>query len=239
MIQKQALTFVLPTIWEDVKENSYLKSWIEKQNKNMSRLYAEILADRTFAQSWTSLAESDAMWRIYSYEKQSLRIKVDADKIKLLNSVIAEPVIYDDRYIDYSNSGLRKDEIFLKLIAQKRTAFSHEQEIRLIYVDVPEKSKLYPAIESMFIASDILNGKPTNIDIEDFGELVKKLSYLNLHHAKISHPISFAHIDSFISGVLVNPFASSWYVNTVKTYCDLNGIPFEGKSKLYEGEKHE
>ncbi len=239
MVQTQALNFVLPTTWEDVKENSYLTSWIEAQDKDIRRLYIEILANKTFAQSWTSLEESDAMWRIYSYDNQSLRIRISQDSVALLGGVYFEPVVYCDEYIEYNNTRFTKSEIFLKLIAQKRTAFSHEHEIRLIYVDVPETNKLKEGLESMFVASNILNGAATNTEIEDYSNLIEKLNYLNIHHAKTNHLVSFSHLSDFISGVMVNPFAPSWYVNTVKRYCELNKIPFEGKSKLYEGENDE
>lgn len=239
VVQTETLNFVLPNIWEDVKENSYVKSWIEKQDKDIGKLIAEILMRRTYAQSWTSLAESDAMWRIYNYNNQSLRIKVSQEAVTKLGGVYIQPVIYSDEYIDYTNDKSTKREIFIKLIAQKRIAFSHEKEVRLIYVDTIDETDLIEGLQNLFTASNILKGKPTNIEAEGIEALVKELICINIFCTKTSHSVSFSHVKGFISGVLVNPLAPEWYVNTVKQYCELNSIPFEGKSKLYEGEKDE
>ena len=46
--------------------------------------------------------------------------------------------------------------------------------------------------------------------------------------------ISFSHIEGFIKSILLNPLAPSWFESTLSKYCDLNGINYLGKSKLYD-----
>ena len=48
-----------------------------------------------------------------------------------------------------------------------------------------------------------------------------------------SHNVTYGHIPKFIKGVMVHPLAQQWYVDTVKMFCEINNVPFEGKSMLY------
>jgi len=53
---------------------------------------------------------------------------------------------------------------------------------------------------------------------------------------KIEQPLKvpIADISKFIINVLVHPSAPDWYVNTVKEFCLINKIAFQGKSRIFE-----
>lgn len=235
MVQTQSLNFVLPTVWEDKMENFYLKKWIESIKNDTERTVILMAMLRTYAQSWSQIEESDAMWRIYNYENQSLRIKIDVSNIEKLENVSYEPVIYNDEAIIYNQEELNLKEIYHKLIAQKRLAFRHEEEIRLIYTDKIPEDKIPSIFGSLMITEKTLNGdNDVNIFQYNINDIAGDLEFANLYQSKKCHPVSFQHIPNFIKGIMVNPFASDWYVNTVETYCKLNNLPFEGRSELYK-----
>ena len=233
MIQRQSLHFVLPSVWEDPEETSFVYQWLSKLDKSVHQLMALLCVNRTYAQSWTSLEESDAMWRIYSYSNQAIRISVDSSKIKSIEGVKVIPVKYSDNLISYSSSGLSYSEILQQYISQKRRAFEHEKEVRLLYFDKIDEDKIEPAIRNIYYIIMGLKGKEIDINKIDLEEIKEYIGYSNINQKKKSHQVLFGHIPGFIKSVIVHPLASGWYVDTVKTYCKLNNVPFEGKSNLY------
>lgn len=125
----------------------------------------------------------------------------------------------------------------LNAISQKRIAFKHEEEVRLIYVDKKPNEDFNSVIETLFTLIELRYGNKT--DSSDSVELnketlLKDLVNFNVCQNTKIHLVPFEHIDNFIKGVMVNPHAPDWYINTIKKYCELNDIPFEGKSDLYQ-----
>ena len=71
-------TLVKPKLWEDTFENITLKS------KLRYPCGSEIVLDtheRLYGQCWTTSKASDAMWRIYSPDKRSVRIRTTINKL--------------------------------------------------------------------------------------------------------------------------------------------------------------
>ncbi len=235
MIQRRSLHFVLPSQWEDTEENSFVYKWVRELDESLNRWMTLLLVNRTYAQSWTSLEESDAMWRIYSYDSQAIRIKIDVSSIAELEGVKVLPVIYNDNLIRYSRSELSCSEILMKYIAQKRKAFEHEKEVRLLYLDKIQEEKVEPAIRNMYYFLKGVVGSTDDLDIEKINleELKEYIDYSNICEARKSHNVTYGHIPKFIKGVMVHPLAQQWYVDTVKMFCEINNVPFEGKSMLY------
>ena len=233
LVQRQALHFVLPSEWDDPEETSFAYQWLSGLDEMYQKLMALLVVNRTFAQSWTCLEESDAMWRIYSYDNQALRISVDISKINEIDGVKILPVEYNDSLISYSS--LSYSDMLMKYISQKRKAFEHEKEVRLLYVDRIEEDRIEPAIRNLYYILTGQSGREKDIDVNKIKleELKEYIDFSNLNQNKKSHKVSFGCIPDFIKNVLVHPLAPEWYVDTVKRYCDLNSVPFEGKSKLY------
>ncbi len=236
MVQKNALTFVLPKLWDDPQENSPFIQFVDKIESTLERAFFVAMHNKIYAQSWSKLSESDAMWRIYAYNNRAVRIKVSKRKLELLNEVKAVPVTYADKAFECEKIDTNA---FYSSLAYKRTAFSHEQEVRLIkgfkYRDAQD-------IELHTKALMVVNEHPQHIEIIEsvfpelnFEEKIEELiKLLNIgKDSKKTCEISFSHISGFIEGVLVHPMAPEWYVEIVQAYCKQNEIPFEGKSNLY------
>lgn len=106
-----------------------------------------------FAQCWSTASRSDAMWRIYSPDYLSVRLRTteqkltDAMRVHALRSVGLQRRLKDVSYlkpasykkeisnieaimadVDFANPGLAAD-----LLCIKRLAFKHEQEVRAIF----------------------------------------------------------------------------------------------------------
>lgn len=236
MIQSKALTFVLPELWEDPQESKPFYQFLESKEKTIERMLLIACFQKTYGQCWTKLSESDAMWRIYSYNNKAIRIKAEIEKIALLKNVHIAPVNYTNSVFEPHNDSLD----FLASITQKRTAFEHEKEIRLIdcykfesdedffrhvkaFLGVSKHEQWQQAMDNLF----------PNLTIEE--QVEKACQLLNIGKSKqTSKKISFAHVPDFICGVMVHPQSPDWYVKIVEDFCNINNIPFEGQSTLYK-----
>lgn len=132
---------------EDEIKTLVSKMYYEVCRKNYNAVIDNILkmADYKYitrAQCWTTHAESDAMWRIYSYQNKAVRIKTNYDKLlahaKELypnNPVVLEKIIYDaDKVMDVQsqNDLMRASRKVYETYLHKRPAFSHESEYRIL-----------------------------------------------------------------------------------------------------------
>lgn len=244
MIQTQSLTFVLPYLWEDTYEMKAFEPYVRKKDNFYGRCMLYAVEYKIYAQCWTKLAESDAMWRIYNYSNKALRIKTDIENIKKLSNVDIKDVVYCD---DVEAMATQiEDNNFNQIIALKRTAFSHEKEVRLVwrykfkddgdakrhisaviglaFPDLPSDSKEKDTV--MEIIDSLAPGNPKKA-VEEIVDIT------NANVAIKTKQISFAGINNFIQGVEVHPLAPEWYVQTVEQYCMEHNVFFEGKSKLY------
>src|SRR5690554_6622501 len=136
---------VNPKRWDDPFENFIMNSLIEfKSGIQISIGFRE----NVYGQCWTKTRESDAMWRIYSPEKNGVRIATTPRKLlNALNNCSNNPknecFIGKVKYLTTKKlkSLLEKEGAELVLnkngtgLAQslllKRTPFKHENEIRL------------------------------------------------------------------------------------------------------------
>jgi len=143
---------VKPSLWEDPFENFILKSRVRFKN---DKIYGFNHQNGFYGQCWTRSQASDAMWRIYSSDKRSVRVRTTIGK--LFNS------LYDSQS---HHIGLRHEKCFIgkvkylpsqKLkefasevfseqagtriyslassLCVKRPAFKHENEVRLIHFE--------------------------------------------------------------------------------------------------------
>lgn len=143
------LTLVKPKLWDDPFENMLLNG--VGKTSNGEQVDFSLLRDSVYGQCWSLHQETDAMWRIYSNDKQGAKVKTTIRK--LLNALQASEGQYakikcfigEVQYaktqkdlvsnlinIDLLNadgSGIPESLIY------KRAEFSHEREVRLIYTD--------------------------------------------------------------------------------------------------------
>ena len=144
------LIMVKPQKWEclDPFENFMLNAPVIDANGN-ERCFS--FKDTVYAQCWSALSLSDAMWRLYSPSKDGVRIKVSSEKLfnALIRNVPVESkhccyfgnVVYKRTQELYKIQKKLLDECayvkepanIVKTLLYKRTAFKHESEIRLIF----------------------------------------------------------------------------------------------------------
>jgi Protein of unknown function (DUF2971) len=139
-------TLVKPSLWPDTFENFILKS---KVKLSSGQIVEYNYHDRMYGQCWTLHNSSDAMWQIYSPNKESLRIKTTIGN--LLDSIYkthpdipeAKCCVGKVQYLTskelmrvanstFDDSGIAVENIFRSLLV-KRKAFEHENEVRLLY----------------------------------------------------------------------------------------------------------
>lgn len=230
IMQSKKLTLIHPTLFEDPKELWAYKKYskllpfsidnfkILQTKEKISKLQM----CNTYLQCWTkSHIESDAFWRIYSHNKHSLRISIDLDDVQLLDNIICGEVNYLDDLNDISEK-FDHIEHPENLYLVKRNAFNHENEVRLIktleitedkYEEYINELGYYESQYPEEIEDE--EGNPIQILPQDCYEIAKEL---NLEIEKKVFKVDFSHIPNFIKGVMVNPFAEEWYVDTVKNF---------------------
>jgi hypothetical protein len=161
ILLSEKLTFTLTNSWEDVYENFLLKSTFHYGMMGNQKL--ESYQDTLYGLCFTTKRESDAMWRIYSHDKNGIRIRTNLNYIvemlkkgpidspfKQLDIRIGEvdyPYNYQIRkkyesiteteILDNFNKHLF-DSMFLK-----RNEFNHEKEFRIIIRGLKPNIKSY------------------------------------------------------------------------------------------------
>lgn len=154
---------VKPELWDDPFENFILNIPIKQKT---GKKHKSELRNRGYGQCWTLNVESDAMWRIYSPDKNGVKIQTKIRKLfqslysaqtsyASLSCFIGKVTYYPKDKIDkLVEDRLAGTERFNGNIGQarsllfKRNAFKHEKEVRLIYLDPHNQSDsnvyLYP-----------------------------------------------------------------------------------------------
>lgn len=144
-------TLVKPALWDDPLENYVLQVAIKAFNDHPHN-FDFTAKDRFYGQCWSTLEESDAMWRIYSPDKNGVKVRTTIRK--LLDSLQGAPEVgngecYIGRVNYLSGDVLRdklQDRFWLSAEAAdfssqaasllfKREEFEHESEVRLIYLN--------------------------------------------------------------------------------------------------------
>ncbi|WP_298936870.1 DUF2971 domain-containing protein [uncultured Ruegeria sp.] len=138
---------VRPTMWDDPFENFILRSPVRTASgeKGEFAFHKDL-----YGQCWTLHTASDAMWRIYSPEKDAVRVRTTVGR--LLDSLCAanKGTENDSCYIgkvDYPTEAklktfartIFKDGLTARAVANsllaKRKAFEHEKEVRIIFFE--------------------------------------------------------------------------------------------------------
>ncbi|MCK1455197.1 DUF2971 domain-containing protein [Bradyrhizobium sp. 35] len=147
---------VKPRIWDDPFENFFLRS--EVTGPAGEKISIENLAEDWYGQCWTLNADTDAMWRIYSPDKDGIKVRTTVRK--LFDSFYdARDTFADLKYLIGKVQYKTEAEIaalmgrttfaniafggqatgFARLLSIKREAFIHENEVRLLFQDLDPK----------------------------------------------------------------------------------------------------
>lgn len=146
LFQNQENVLPAPWRWQDPFENFVLKS----PARVAGQLGTFSFHDDFYGQCWTLHKASDAMWRIYSPNREAVRIRTTIDKLAKGLATTLGKWAHVQSYIgkvDYlSESKLKKfaRTIFkdglepiacARSLLIKRTAFVHEREVRLLHLE--------------------------------------------------------------------------------------------------------
>ncbi len=92
-----------------------------------------------YAQSWSLVGDSDAMWRIYSTNKLGIRLQTRVEKLRQIIGIekgLCGKVIYfksmREGLLKLNKEPSNENLNNLRLALLKRPAFTHEKEVRLI-----------------------------------------------------------------------------------------------------------
>lgn len=150
-------TLVRPRMWDDPFENCFLNcTAVTDKGEDVS---LEIIRDKWYGQCWTTEKDTDSMWRIYSQNKDGIRVRTTPRKI--FSPLWGKsPLSWREKmcFMGMVNYSAREDiESFLegsvvehlvrnekkmaKTLLLKRNEFRHEQEMRILYYDVNSRNQ--------------------------------------------------------------------------------------------------
>jgi len=184
MIQNQILWISKVNTWDDVYENILFKqNFFHNLGGQITPVNASAVGNNIFGQCWTSQPESDAMWRIYSPDKNSYAVRVKTTIGKLMDAAFVSPqaipavFVGEVSYVDngeitrilskYVQDGLQLTSSareFAQLLLLKRREFEHEKEIRLIISEDTNFSQTHielPIDPDLFIDEITLDSRLT------------------------------------------------------------------------------
>jgi hypothetical protein len=147
LFNNQQNVLLQPSKWEDPFENFILKSPVQTASGQMGKFSFH---DDFYGQCWTLHRASDAMWRIYSPKKDAIRIRTTIDRLAsslsktLGNWAHVQCFIGKVNYLSEKHlkkfaasvfaNNLSPDALAQSLLV-KRSAFQHEREVRLLYLE--------------------------------------------------------------------------------------------------------
>jgi len=155
LYQSERNALVSPRMWDDPFE----KRVIDARLMNLDRDFEHAVPwrDSLFGQCWSFHSQSEALWRIYSPHGKKVRIRTTPRKLLTqLQMQVGDSAEYcaflgmvsylgRTRVVDKVSSTFSSKSVKLgaricaDLLLLKRTAFSYEREVRLLYfVDHPE-----------------------------------------------------------------------------------------------------
>lgn len=169
MAQNNLLTINRISSWPDVYENYMLKQDYSLQDGTIVDVINQ--AEGIYGQCWTYLPESDAMWRIYSPNLDTIRIKTTVGK--LYDALYQTDNNMADTYIGLVQYELQTDidnnvqtlspigiGDFLKEVIKgafvKRKEFEHEKEVRIVRMLDTQQTFLSGAYLQFPIPSDFI-----------------------------------------------------------------------------------
>lgn len=180
LFQEHKLTLVKPQKWDDPFENFIFNSTGELID---GKTFTFGFRDQFYGQCWSFNKENDAMWRIYSPDKDGVKVKTTIRKLFLPLYETTDKTFEVDGQsynissfigkVEYKNTkSLKKiltdtkemnkivNDQTGKLCAgtfyYKRPAFKHEKEVRIIYCEY-DKRKLFDTYKFQINAIDLID----------------------------------------------------------------------------------
>jgi hypothetical protein len=158
ILSNKKLVLVSPDKWDDPFENLLLKSLASLPSGGVVDLIRQ-KNNSVYGQCWTLHKETDAMWRIYSADKQGVKVKTTVRKL-LDVAINSQPQPNSNLYllglVEYPRTQKELIKKLKSLLSQrtgerniaesllyKRHEFNHEKEVRLIYTGSDSASSIH------------------------------------------------------------------------------------------------
>lgn len=193
LLHNKLNVLVNPKRWDDPFENFMLNSLIQFESGIKVSLGFK---NNLYGQCWTRTRESDAMWRIYSPNKNGVRISstprklldglkeisvssknIDSfiGKVKYYSTPRLEKLLNENSHWLIDETGVRPAQSLLF----KRLAFKHENEVRLVYNSFGRfnKDMMKYEVEPLSFIDDIVFDP--RISYEEFARHKKRLRDLS------------------------------------------------------------
>lgn len=223
-----------------------LYSISDKDTDLMIRNLSKLLRSRysCYAQCWSTIRDSDAMWRIYAYNNRAIQLKSSVSNIQKMIDVPGENGFKSE--IDYVKYDIKDEEEALNKILvrnarvdaayfHKRPAFKHESEVRVLLKDF----KRFENVDKFATAAIHSNMKFSDKSRPMIDQIEDALSYLidknggYLSKAPNTVELKIPVLSDYIVSVRVHPQAPDWYADLIKKVCSNYRINYCGKSDLY------
>jgi len=256
--------YVRPAIWEDTFEG-YLYSMledVEARRQIMWDMYCNVCPKNyvatlnnmlkleyakwfVYGQSWSTKSESDAMWRIYSYNQQAIQIETTDVRLRnLLKEIdgvdyVIKGIKYDvepkDNLVHMQVKLLEDTHSVYEPFLHKRKAFNHECEKRVLISDKGYSSLLsMKSIATNWGMSEVVRGMSDESILADMEKrLAENMGHFDEERIPNNYYVEIKDLCKYISGVKVNPFAEDWYVELIQSLCAKYGLKCHGRSELY------
>ena len=269
LLHNQRERYVRPATWDDNYEGYLFKKILnpEDRRKIIEDIYYNVCPKSyegtinnllklehckyfVYGQCWSKLSDSDALWRIYSYNNHAIQIRTTDTRINNLLKINSD-ISYEIRSVKYDVES--DDNLMHKQVLQlkeklktyepffhKRKAFKHESEVRVL---IDDKKWYQIAGMSSWGANWNIHEKMQEIsdDVSRLDEIDKRLTEYMGHWKEKEVPVDLYQtitcLNKYILGVKVHPMAEKWYVELIKKLCEEKKINFEGQSDLYGGEE--
>lgn len=136
MIESESSYLTKVIEWEDVWEAPLKRIPIDSDMEAEEISYFSY--DHIYGQCWSTHGDSDALWRIYSPNRDGIMIQTTVEKLSKAFDIewgLLAPVIYYENLYDGLEEVWDKhyeDDFGVALL--KRRAFNHEEEVRLLAI---------------------------------------------------------------------------------------------------------
>ncbi len=269
LVESETERFVRPTMWEDTYEGYMLRLLEDTlKYKNVLQVLHEKVSPNDvystmenfiklwtarwlcYGQCWSKTPESDALWKIYSYDKMAIRIESNEERIRSqINNFDSSGqyfAIVGDVNYDLDEGGvLKTQESILSETKNaigpfyhKRIAFKHENEKRVILTY--KYKSLVDRLLSLKVSFDFdkaNEGKKLSID-NILNEMEKAIHGILHSFEKEKREtekfIKISNLSQYILSVMVHPQAEDWIVKLVEKICERVKIKSLGKSHMYD-----
>ncbi len=197
LLQTESLYFCRGDKFDDPFEGSYPLSNLDAFGSNKDGYSAKAWKKYVAVSCWyNSDIESDAMWRLYTSNKQGIAIKTSWSKLE--KAIESHAYMTSVKYIDFI-----KDNapicIPTDVFEYKRKAYIHENEVRAIITKYPKVG--------------IVNGMPLNSEPIKGKEIPEHGLFIEVD------------LPELLENIVVTPYSDPWFVNVIKELANKYELP--------------